>query len=47
LRADDPRWRTVGRERAAEASDAREGIATFAGQCAETLSWLSWISLLV
>jgi len=36
LRADDPRWRTVGRERAAEASDAREGIATFAGQCAET-----------
>jgi hypothetical protein len=47
LRADDPRWRTVGRERAAEASDAREGIATFAGQCAETLSWLSWIFLLV
>ena len=36
MRADDPRWRTVGRERAAEASDAREGIATFAGQCAET-----------
>ena len=46
-RADDPRWQAVGRERAAEASDAREGIATFAGQCAETLSWLSWISLLV